>query len=177
MSERVPINPDYSIRMKAAEALCSELMRAGLNYGCLEVALTALGATNFTLAGVERIDGEQPRRADVIDESGLKINWIVSPESDVNAQDLEYLFGGEAGFDEEHPDGEVAGYILSERHPERINGHSIATLPTSMGTYLVMDSLIGMSVELTAEGLAQATNYIVSNGGSFEIFQLKICNN
>lgn len=172
MSEVTATAPEFSSNINAAEALCFQLMEAGFTYGCLEVALTALGAS-FTLEEVERIDEEHPKRSAVIDQSGFNINWIVSARTDISAQDIDAVFGGKIDFDEECPDGEVAGYILSETYPQKEHGHSIAIIPDPMGTYSVMDSAVGSRQKLTAENLAQVTHYIVSNGGSFEILQLK----
>lgn len=156
--------------IQRAQELHHILAKAGFAHGCMEVCLTAFGAT-FAL---EEIQTELQQRSlhEFIQSSGFVINWVVSTDQTVFAEDIDLLLKGKLPFHEHQPTGDVLGYLFSEHYPDKA-GHMIAIFLND-NSYFVIDTSLPLScLEMTAENLAHLANFIVSKGGSFEIVQIK----
>lgn len=153
-----------------AQELHRQITAAGFDYGCLEVSLTALGA-KFTLEMVDRTDRKALSLNEVMDKSGLKVNWLVAAEERLGTEDIEDLLLGKVVLEESYPQGEVLGYLWVETIPYQ-KGHSVAIFPVD-GAYMVMDIEVGGLIQLTAENLAHMGNRVLALGGRFEIAQIK----
>lgn len=153
-----------------AQELHRQVTEAGFDYGCLEVSLTALGA-KYTLEKIDRAERDPMPLGDVIDKSGLRVNWLVSTEEKLSAKDIESLLCGRVILEESFPQGEVLGYLWIEAIPNQ-KGHAVAIFPED-GAYMVMDTEVGGLIQVTAENLAHMGNRVLSLGGRFGIAQIK----
>ena len=165
---------NYSEReehISAAQDLYQQAIDAGFKYGCFEVALTALGA-KFDLRDVNR-DGRVPTLVvDKIEKSGLKVNWLVNTDAEIDVSDIKSLFGGGLLFEESYPGDELAGYLWFETSPGQ-PGHVLVIFPEESQLYPVVDTEVGGYINLTAENLAYMANHALAQGGSFQIAQIK----
>ncbi|HCQ31395.1 TPA: hypothetical protein DIU27_03375 [Candidatus Collierbacteria bacterium] len=154
-----------------AQNLYHGIVEAGYTYGCLEVALTAMGA-DLTINKVNR-EGRTPTPLiEVLKRAGLKINWLVSPGAELQAQDMTALLSGTLPLDEDYPQGDLAGYLWIETYTDQ-PGHSLVIFPEKNNLYPVMDAMVGGLIHASAENLAHMANHVSSQGGSFEIAQIR----
>lgn len=155
----------------AAQDLYQQVVEAGFKYGCLEIALTALGA-KFGLKDVNRESRVPTLVVDKIEKSGLKINWLVNTDTEIDAKDIKSLFSGDLSFEESYPDGELTGYLWFETSPDQ-PGHVLVIFPEESQLYPVVDTEVGGFMLLDAENLAFMANSAIAYGGSFQIAQIK----
>jgi hypothetical protein len=166
------MSPDREQNIRAAQELYRQSVKAGLSYGCLEVALVAFG-THLTLGDVGSTVRQPATLIDAVERTGLRVNWEICSDKKVSSEDIQALLEGDIKLEERCPSGEVSGYLFLEDYPQQIS-HAIAVFPPQAHIYTVIDTDIsGNAFSCTAEDLASAINYVLTHGGSFEIAQIK----
>lgn len=155
---------------QAAAQLHLSLLEHNFAYGCLEVALTALGA-RFTLADVDRCGQEATPTIEIIENAGFRINWQVRPEAEISATDLEPLLTGKIQLDENFPEGLTCGFLLSTHFSDG-SGHAIAIVAKENAKYDVFDTAGIGRIELEAANIAHLINFTQRQGGECWLCQL-----
>jgi hypothetical protein len=155
-----------------AQELYKDSLNAGFSYGCFEISLRFLGATDITLADINREGREPAPLLHAIEKHGMRVNWMVTTNVDVDSEDIEALLGETISFEEECPEGEVAGYLWVGHVPDKVL-HAMAVVPDGSENYQVMDTESGGKHTLSSENLASAIHDAISQGGSYDIAQIK----
>lgn len=165
------LSKEEETHLAAAQNLYNQCVAAGFTYGCLEISLVTLGAP-LTIDQVNRAKRHTSLLPDAIERNGLKLNWLVSTDQTVTPEAISALLEGEIDIRENYPDGNVVGYLWAESIPNQAN-HIMAILREQPNRYTVMDALVGSPLHLTADQLAYEANFVLNQGGSFEIVQIK----
>jgi hypothetical protein len=164
-------NPEVEARLHSAQNLYLELLSLGFNYGCLEVSLIALGA-NLALSDVDRTEKDANKRSQLLEKNNLVVNWLISTDKVVTSKEISAIIEGEIQFAEDHPNGEVMGYLLTISVPDQVS-HAIAVVCLAPNSYIVVDTKMIGRMPVTAENLAYMLNQVLNEGGKFEIAQIK----
>lgn len=155
----------------AADVLCTHAIDAGLNRGCLEVSLNSLGA-RFTIEDLKRIRQEKTPLDTVLERSGLVPNWAVTYNPLEGNLSLKDVLEGRANLLENAPDGDVAGYLLIERYPNKFC-HATAIIPNPPEGYFSIDTIVGGRIQIGEQELGHLLNTIQINDGQILFAQIK----
>lgn len=162
------VNEQLQAHFSAANTLLIRAEKSGYDYGCVEMALVALGAP-FTLADLSREEQPAVPTAERLHQADLQINWHISTGEPVGINDLNYIM--HAVSPDQCQEGDLAGFIWVMRHPES-RGHVIAIAPDSPDTFLAFDPKAGGTFPTTLEGLVQSANHAIASGCTLEILEL-----
>jgi len=163
----------------AAQALYNEIIDKRLDYGCLEVSLRFLGA-ELNFSDVDRQSRATRSLTEAIERRGFVVNWMMTVNQDnffgdFSSSDVMEMLSGMFNPEENYPDSVIAGYLLIIYLPDEPN-HVVSILPPEdlkPEKINVMDTLAGGHLHIGGDDIAFLLNFVMSNGGEFELVQLK----
>ncbi len=173
--------------LNEAHHLYRQALQAQLAYGCLEVALQALGGSGHIIDLLEKPNKKPEHLFDVIERQGFAINWIATVDNTITPEQFEYLLEDKYVTYQGYPHGKLAGYLCLEEYPQDPTkpGHAIAILPRhhlsrndrkilkKTRSYVVVDTGTGGIRQVTTEQLVKYAEYVAKNNGDWGIAQIK----
>lgn len=170
--------------LRKAGFLYEEVQKSGLDYGCVEISLTALGSATHL---VEVLNGNISNNSylfDVIKRKGFDPSWYIDIPSGSTGSDIEDLLEGRYDPEGDRPKGRLAGYLGMEGYEDDRDNHVIAILPRQLmprdlrlqlkiaRAYVVVDTAGGGTLMVTANSIAHYINAVIESGGGYAISQL-----
>lgn len=171
----------------SANELFKEAASAGLNYGCLEVSLQALGSETHLVEILGGNPSEYSSLLDIVWRRGFQIGWIFQFNDSSDSEAIDDLLEGRDSLPKPQPIGKLAGYLGLECYLDPNSDHTqhvIAILPRQhlprdrrralkkKKAYLAVDTSCGGSIPVTADNLAHYAQLVRDQGGVFAIAQL-----
>ena len=177
----------YETRRNIREAhhLFTQAKKSGLNYGCVEVSLQALGGSAHLVDLLRENPTDSSDIYDVIQRSGFQSNWLITTDSTFTARHYKEMFLGEVPQVGKQPAGRMAGYIGMAYFPQgnQIN-HVIGIVPRQhlsrnqriefkkLDSQFVIDTSSGGILRVPHQSFVNYGNMVRSNQGSFLVSQL-----
>lgn len=170
--------------IQKAVSLHYEIHKSGMEWGCFQVALQALGG-NVHPQEVFNLTDTCVDVFEIMERKGLVIDWIIATEGDIEPIDLKEFL--EIRLPEEEQKGKFRGYLCEIIPPsEEEVGHAFAILPSQLmprdvrrrlnkNNELAVVDLVseGGYAQASIEDLANYINNSYSQGRTFCIARVR----